>query len=218
MKKVFLSIFGFFVLFTIYHIVDAGIIPVLVPKRPLTVKQGSYTGVVLDDATGQPIEGAAVYMIWNTRRRFSVIEGMLSFDHYSEYGTLGEVLAFTGSDGRYAVPDKTFRQWKHWRTKVLPVEVLIYKKDYVAYDEDSLYFPDGPHGPQTMPKDYFLKSNNVVRLKPWQDDYLHWTHLNFINNTIRDASRENQDIFQDLLMWEEKIINDKEIKEMKFNE
>lgn len=112
---------------------------------------GPYTGKVVDLETGEPIEGAAVLMVFYTETFFAV----------SSYGDAVETL--TDSKGEFRIPwylALTFRPLYSWEPHGY---VTIFKPGYGAYpghdDSKPLFMPNG-----TLPENEYV-TIRLPRLK-----------------------------------------------------
>ena len=204
-----------FILLLIFVILDSDLGYDFYFKKNVTVKEGSYTGRVIDAETGKPIEGAAVYMGWYTHKDLNILEGLAQLGGHSEYYFLGEALAFTDTDGRYKVPSEILSQKLHWRAKKPKVEVLIYKKGYVAYNNE-MGFDGNERFIIENPREHFKKEDNLVILQPWKPGFSHYSHVEIINDLHHWASNQMDSKLESLYMWEWK--KEKEKKKYYFSD
>lgn len=167
-------------------------------RRPVIIGAGSYTGAVTDGATGRPIDGAAVYMAWQSKRSRNPLEGVFAWDSYTKPAYLGETLAYTDAQGRYKAPEKAIVRWINWRMSRPRVEVLIYKKGYVGYNNNMSF--DG----RNMIKftGMFRKKDNDVRLQPWQEGYSHHDHYHYMEDILIWSGQEINKLVNSLIIWE----------------
>jgi len=112
---------------------------------------GPYTGKIVDLETGEPIEGAAVLMVFDTETFFDV----------SSYGDAVETL--TDSKGEFRIPwflALTFHPISSWESHGY---VTIFKPGYGAYpghdDSKPLFMPNG-----TLPENEYV-TIRLPRLK-----------------------------------------------------
>jgi hypothetical protein len=190
-----------FILLLIFVILDSDLGHDFYLKKSVKVKEGSYTGRVVDAETGEPIEGAAVYMGWWSRKKLNFLEGLARLESHSEYYYIGEVLAFTDLYGRYKVPTEMLSRRLHWRTKRPDARVLIYKKGYVAYNNE-IVFDGHKLFVVEKPEGHFQRRGNLVNLRPWEDDFSHRQHFYFISSSFKGSKYKAQKEIVDLARWE----------------
>ncbi len=84
---------------------------------------GPWRGTVLDADTKQPIEGAAVVMVWQTQQE----GGFAAVFHY-----LDSEERLTDKDGRFEIGAKSFTQTRGL-SKVYGPKMVIFKPGYGSY-------------------------------------------------------------------------------------
>ncbi len=204
--RVALQVFGALFLLVLamvgYQFLDADLGRGSILRKPVRIAAGSFDGKVMDEATGRPIQGAAVYIAWKVDRRLNRLESILHIDKYMDWTFLGEELAFTDSTGRYELPRRTISRWVHWRMSWPKFEVLVYKPGYVAFDNVMGF--DGIN--YTDPTQEFTGRDDVVKLKPWEERFSHANHYSFIRSILDLTTVSNQlfDEINKLALWEGK--------------
>ena len=132
--------------------------------RPDSVEQGvlrgPFTGQVNDGVSGDPVAGAIVYATW------SFIQGT----GFSQAAGVQEKIVSTDASGHYVIP-KMERSIDGAR--LADVQIVIYKKGYVAYRSDR-------HFADFSPRRDFTQERNIVVLNRFRDDYSHARHLRYI--------------------------------------
>lgn len=126
---------------------------------PLFHKFGSYKGKVLDSETGEPIEGAVVFLRFKTRDIFN--PGGPSY-HFAD-----AIEVLTNKSGEFHVPSqwlfsfRMFTNWAHHPT------VIIFKPGYGAY------WQYGTTKPSFKPSYSLPQSKYVEILLPKLDNFQH---------------------------------------------
>ena len=130
---------------------------------------GSFSGRVIDGATGEPIEGAVVTYAW----RFG---GVFDESWAASYETV------TDKEGKYFIPNQRVKRHTILEGSLNPEMVLIYKNNYAVYDIWREY------GKPTIGRSWgyprkdqlYSQKNNLVKLYPWKEDESHYKHLDYI--------------------------------------
>jgi len=115
------------------------------------------SGTVVDDETGAPIEGAVIAAKW------TVTKGLPGLTYGQDY-KLTE--AVSNKEGKFKISG-TLNPF------VDPPTVVIYKKGYVAWNNDYI-FPD-----YKKRDDFRWMDNNVFRLASFKKIYSHSLHISF---------------------------------------
>jgi len=111
--------------------------------------RGPWSGRVIDSETKQPIEGAAVVMVWQTQQE----GGFAAVFHY-----LDSEETLTDKDGKFEIGAKSFTQTRGL-SKVYGPKMVIYKPGYGSYPGYQV-IPK----PWTTHENYFEKEGAVVEL------------------------------------------------------
>lgn len=170
-------------------------------KRPVGIGSGSYSGRVVDAVTGEPVEDAVVYMIWECRRKLNPLEGMLDWESGYNYDHLGEAIVFTDADGNYRAPEESIRKWVQFRMSRPKLSALIYRKGYVAYRNDS-YFDGERYRSIDKSRSPFKRSGNLVKLEPWKEEYSHRRHYDYIDNIMGQINHDTHHKLKEFYLWE----------------
>ncbi len=94
----------------------------LLPSISFAKKVGPYSGQALDSRTGEPIQGASVFIYWE--KGISFIAG-----HHSE--PLKAVLVYTNEHGKYAIPRQFLNTGLTWVLE--GTTIIIYQPGYQAW-------------------------------------------------------------------------------------
>jgi len=148
------------------------------PIAKLTGCYGPITGTVVDAETGKPVEGAVVVVEWTKRIGFG--------HHYTKSHKLIETL--TNKEGKVIIPGVC-------RPLLDPVDVTVYKKGYVAWNNYSI-FPDDTKRTDFKWGDYTFK---LERFKP---DYSYDKHVSFISDAAHFVFG-NKKLISQAYQWEE---------------
>lgn len=131
------------------------------------------TGKVVDAETSEPIEGAVVLVEW------TVTKGLLGMTNTE---SLKVVEAVTDQEGRFNIDDKVPEPEPDYRlmaiSKVNPPEVTIYKRGYVAWNNEYI-FPS-----YKKREDFKWQTYNLYRLVRFKDEYDLDAHISFIHMAI----------------------------------
>lgn len=129
----------------------------------------TYTGKVVDDKTGEPIENACVLIYWVKNipeimhARSELIKAELVKTDKSGNYSLGGFIAFLG-----------LTAWHDY------TQVVIYQPGYQAY-LDRVW----EHNPYSDKKQHFKSSDNQIRLKRIPPDFDHGKHYRDIEDALR---------------------------------
>lgn len=134
------------------------------------------TGKVVDAETGEPIEGAVVWV-------------------------KGVGIGYTKDKGLEFVSDKEgmVTIFGYFPMLVNPPGVTIYKKGYVAWN--SWYF--FPEWHLKDRKDFKWQDGYMFKVEKWKSEYNRQRHVEFIRGVTFNANRESK-LLTDVLEWEEK--------------
>ncbi len=126
---------------------------------------GSFSGRVIDGATGEPIEGAVVTYAW----RFG---GVFDESWAASYETV------TDKEGKYFIPNQRVKRDTIFRGSLKPESVLIYKNNYAVYRLWREY------GKPTVGRSWgyprkdqlYSRKSNLAKLYPWKKGESHENH------------------------------------------
>lgn len=156
-------------------------ITVLFLSVSITGCYASMSGTVVDAETGKPIEGAVVLVEWTyTSGKWM---GLRSTSSYKVVETI------TDKEGKFKVSDVL-------NPFVDPPHVTIYKKGYVAWNNEYI-FPD-----YKKREDFQWRSGYVFRLEHFKPEYKYANHTFFIHTAIRLGLGEKKLIIN-AIDWEE---------------
>lgn len=141
------------------------------------------TGKVVDAVTGEPIEGAAVYIYWG--KSGSGPPGLAASTVKVE---VAEDL--TGTEGNFKIP-KYFTWFKHY-------QMAVYKKGYVCWSNEDI-FPS-----YEKRKGFKLKNGMVIKLERFRPEYNRKKHALFTR--ISAALRPAPGIFNDAIKSERELL------------
>lgn len=134
------------------------------------------TAIVVDNETGEPIEGASAMAVWWAERSLSWFEGsFISAPMQLEY-------TVSDAEGRIFIPDF----WKEGKNPVLSV----YKCGYVCWNQ--LYVKGGGK------RNDFDKENRVVQLKKWPEDFSFIKHYQFISFFVTRGLLQASNFYKDI--------------------
>ncbi len=138
---------------------------------PITSYAGSigpYSGSVIDGQTGEPIEGASVFLYWTklVPRLFEAGSEMIDLR-----------MVYTGKKGRYEIPSLFAGIGPGGRLE--STVVIIYEPGYQAYIKtiwhDNLY---------SEPDQEFKEQNNMVKLRRIPPNFDHYEHYQAIEHAL----------------------------------
>lgn len=129
---------------------------------------GPYTGQVIDNQTGEPVEGASVLFYWQ-KRVFTPPHG------YSEL--INTELIYTDKSGKYNIGLSLANLGL---SSVLEsTNIIIYQPGYQAYI--MRIWHDNPY---SKPDPSFKEKNNIVRLDKIPPNFNHKEHYRKIEDTL----------------------------------
>lgn len=158
-------------------------IPTACSSRDKNTDPPGPTATVIDDETGNPIEGAVAIAIWRGTQKNCTIVGPLDG---SCWGFRRAEETASDKEGKINIPD-------FWKTTIDPGKrgsatsprLTVYKFGYVCWDQKMIFHPSSSWEDR---KD-FNRDNRIVRLKKWPEDMSFHNHLSFIGNcTMGDYS------------------------------
>lgn len=162
MKHTLLTIITFFFL---YSACDAGV-----------------TGVVVDQETAKPIEGAVVLVKWTETK------GLPGLTHTVTYKIFE---ALTDKDGKITIPHVL-------NPMVNPPVVTVYKKGYVAWNSKTI-FPGFRER-----SDFKLSEGYVFKLEPFKPEYTHYAHMQFIKSSpVSPLDVTEKNLLRKAVGWEQ---------------
>lgn len=139
------------------------------------------TGTVVDAESGQPIEGAVVLVEWTKTK------GLPGMTHTESYKVIEAV---TDKEGKVSISG-TFSP------TVNPPHVTIYKKGYVAWNNEYI-FPD-----YKKRTDFTWENGYVFRLGKFKSDYSYIEHVSFMRGAISShMAGEKKKVFKEAMEWE----------------
>jgi len=183
----------------------------LVPQDECFSMQTSQapTVTVIDDKTGQPIEGAVAIAIW---RKHSFTKRA-----WWEGGTMVVVRieeAISDRKGNIYIDD--FWDW-HLFDDRYP-HLTIYKPGYVCWDQRNIYINEFSSPERTD----FDKEHRIARLKKWPEGFSFNAHSSFVNScTYGDFTQASQHLFSRAFDFETPLrvnerVKDREHKNINF--
>lgn len=128
----------------------------------------TISGTIVDAETGQPVEGAVALCVW------TYTTGMIERIHRIAKVTEGT----SDSQGRVKIRGT-------WNIFVDPAELTIYKRGYVAWNNEGLFVPASEyrkHHMSLMRSDFQWKNGFVAKMEKWKDGYSLEEHESFISN------------------------------------
>ncbi len=151
------------------------IIPVILVIFPVAVsgmdRSPKPDAIIIDDETGEPIEGAVAIAIWRgPKKDCTLIQGL-------EGGCWGALrIEETVSDKEGKIFIKDFWDW-HLGPDRYP-RLTVYKFGYVCWDQKKIFEPKWKWKNRTD----FDKDNRTVRLKKWPEGFSFKEHAAFKRN------------------------------------
>ncbi len=140
------------------------------------------TVTVINEETGEPIEGAVAIAIWRKHSFKSA---------WFEGGTMVVVKieeALSDTNGNIYIED--FWDW-HFIEDRYP-RLTIYKQGYVCWDQRNIYI-DERHGPRRTD---FDEQNRVAKMRKWPEGFSFVGHERFVNSvTFGDHSEAPKRLF-----------------------
>ncbi len=163
----------------------------------LGIFSGCYatiTGTVIDAETGEPIEGAVVFVEWTVTKGLGLT--------YHEVYKIIEVA--TDKNGRFTISGT-------YNPLVDPPDILIYKAGYAAWN-NKFIFPN-----YEKRTDFKWHKGYVFKLELFKDTYSFIEHQAFIEGNAPHATKaENQLLLKAYEEWErEKVIKERQRKGVK---
>ncbi|KAB0664179.1 carboxypeptidase regulatory-like domain-containing protein [Oryzomonas japonica] len=141
---------------------------------------GPLTGIVIDDESKTPIEGAIVHAEW-------FVTVGIGLSHTETYAIQEAV---TDKEGKFKIPGVSLL-----RPSITPPEVIVYKKGYVAWNSKAIYrFPEYD---DEMRTDFKWGKDIIFKMERFKKTYAHNGHIQFIESYL-DLSKE----FVDAISWE----------------
>lgn len=139
-------------------------------------------GRVVDEETGQPIEGAVVLGVWTHSIRF----GLEGFRGYKTED------AVTSKNGRFFIWGVWNPLINRWLPFVDSADLVVYKRGFVAWNNIATWHA----GPRT---DFEWKNGLVLKMAKWKEGYSFREHEAFISTHTFPAMTE---AFADAMEWE----------------
>jgi hypothetical protein len=152
---------------------------------------GAYTGTVVDQLTGDPVEGASVLYYWT--RNSPQLKG--------DYIVEMEVhLVYTDKEGRYEIPEVPI---DFYQSGFLESEnLLIYEPGY------QVYMAGVGEDRAGREEDFsFRKAGHLVKLKRIPPFFSHRKHVEEIENALWNIKEYPYDMTQseESMTWEERL-------------
>ena len=141
------------------------------------------TGQVVDAQTGEPIEGAAVFIYWG--KRGSGPPGLAA-----ETVEVEVAEDLTDATGEFSVP-KYWTWFKHY-------QMAVYKKGYVCWRSNKI-FPSFEER-----RDFKFKNGMIVRLKRFKEEYSKEKHA--LYTSISAIHRPMPGIFDNAIISELELL------------
>jgi len=140
------------------------------------------TGIVVDAETGQPVEGAIVFVEWTKTKG---LPGLTSTRVYKI------VEVETDKEGKFSISG-TLSPF------VDPPMVVIYKRGYVAWRNDFI-FPGWKKR-----TDFKYQSDMVIKLEKFREEFSHKEHLDFIEYGVHLEETKTQKLDK-AVRWEKHL-------------
>jgi hypothetical protein len=162
------------------------------------------TAIVIDDETGEPIEGAVAIAIWRKHtykdRWFEGGNDVVVKIEEAVSDKEGKIY-IDGFFGLYL-----FSQEPH---------LTIYKFGYVCWDQGNIYINE-KHAPR---RNDFDKNNRIARLNKWPNEFSFVGHESFIDSVVRDFAEAPKKLFLSAIRQEDNLRIKERTKEekMQFN-
>ena len=134
------------------------------------------TVTVIDEETGEPVEGAVAIAIWRKHSFKSA---------WFEGGTMVVVKieeALSDTNGNIYIDD--FWDW-HLIEDRYP-RLTIYKQGYVCWDQRNIYI-DERHGPRRTD---FNEQNRIAKMRKWPEGFSFVGHYSFVGAVTQDDYTE----------------------------
>ena len=152
-----------------------------------TLGNHGVSGRVVDAETGQPIEGAVALCVW--------IEPRWGVEITHHVVAVSE--SVSDKDGR-------IRAGGTWRMFLDPPELTIYKRGYVAWNNQEVFVPLSEYkkNPDLFTfkrTDFSWKSGFVAKMEKWKDGYSFNEHEAFVANNTAGARTKT---FAAAMDWE----------------
>lgn len=160
---------------------------------PIYIKGCSYlpiNGTVIDEQTGQPIEGAIVLAQWTITK--GTWMGLPSTEPYKVFETI------TGKDGKFEINAIVLRPL------INKPDLTVYKPGYVCWNSKYI-FPGLKHR-----EGYKWKSNRKYQLERFKNEYSYVDHVSFIRYFVISSTK----YFENAFRWEE-LMEQKELRGVK---
>jgi hypothetical protein len=186
----------------------AVIIPTACSSRNKNTDPPGPTATVIDDETGNPIEGAVAIAIWSDDKKDCKLPEALEGGCF-EFRNAVE--AVSGKDGGIYILG-------FWKTtdgqggsgNRYDPRLTVYKFGYVCWDQQRIFHPTSSWEDR---KD-FNRDNRIVRLKKWPEDMNFRSHSSFMSNvTSGNIGDALQQLFNKERMKEGPYIS-KELEEI----
>lgn len=148
------------------------------------------TAIVIDDETGEPIEGAVAIAIW---RKHSIKEVA-----WFEGGMMIPVrIEEVVSDKEGKIYIDGFWGW-HLNENRYP-RLTIYKPGYVCWDQKIIYINEF----KSEKRKDFDKGHRIARMKKWPEEFSFNGHWSFMDSvTMGDSSEASEKLFRKAFDYE----------------
>jgi len=152
------------------------------PKKP--------TAIVVDDATGEPIEGAVAIAIW---RKLSTEKAVWFEGGIDVVVRIEEVVS--DKEGKIYI-DGFFR----WRPFSQDPHLTIYKPGYVCWDQEDIYISEKL---PTIKRTDYDANHRIARLKKYPEGFSFAGHWSFMDSvTYGDTAEAPKKLFEKAFDYE----------------
>jgi hypothetical protein len=149
-------------------------------------------GIVVDAETSQPIEGAVMLVEW------TITKGLPGLAYTESYKVVEMV---SDKEGVVNLEEGVLNPL------VNPPHVTVYKKGYVAWNNEFI-FPD-----YRERKDFTWRDGYKLKLEIFKHEYSYDAHIKFINGAIRSGiAIDKKDLIKEAFEWEKYIASRERIK------
>jgi hypothetical protein len=159
---------------------------------------GSFSGMVIDAVTGEPIEGAVVTYDW-------YYSGFFEEPWSTSYETV------TDKEGKYFIPNQRVKRNTILLGTLQQESVLIYKNNYAGYKLWRGYKkpPMGRSFGYPRKDQPYCKKNNLIKLYPWKEGESHEEHVDWI------GCSDNRTLLWKELEEEKKLVREEQLAKWK---
>lgn len=155
------------------------IILFLVMTLMATACYAEVSGKVIDAETGEPVEGAVVFVEW------TITKGLPGVSYHETYKIIEEI---TRKEGKILIPAIL-------NPAVGDPQILIYKPGYVGWRNDFI-FPNWKRR-----TDFKYQTGMVMKMEKFKDEFSHKEHLEFIEYGVHLYRAEKRQLYN-AIQWE----------------